>query len=257
MTDSKSNEGPLAGRHIFITGATSGFGNRFAHVLGGLGARVSVSGRRVERLDALVADLKAKGIEAFAVPLDVTDLDAIAPALDAAEAALGPLYGLVNNSGVGGGTSIEKETVENYDWIMNTNVKAVYFMAQAAARRFIEHKTEGRIVNIASIAGLRVLPKLSIYCISKAAVVQMTRTMAIEWARHGINVNAICPGYVETEINSEFFKTEAGQKSIARFPRARIGKVEDLDGIIALMLDPRSGFMTGAIVNVDDGQLLM
>ncbi|MDD3444702.1 MAG: SDR family NAD(P)-dependent oxidoreductase [Zavarzinia sp.] len=247
---------PLAGRHIFITGATSGFGERFAHVLGGLGAKVSVSGRRVERLRDLVAALSARGIEAFAVPLDVTDLAAIGPALDAAEAELGPLWGLVNNSGVGGGTSIEKETVENYDWIMNTNVKAVYFMAQAAGRRFIERKAGGRIVNIASIAGLRVLPKLSIYCISKAAVVQMTRTMAIEWARHGINVNAICPGYVETEINRDFFATEAGQRMVAKFPRGRIGKVEDLDGIIALMLDPKSDFMTGAVVNVDDGQLL-
>ena len=256
MTDSTEGK-PLAGRHIFITGATSGFGQRFAEVLGGQGARVSVSGRRVERLDALVADLTARGIEAVAVPLDVTDLDAIAPALDKAEAALGPLYGLVNNSGVGGGTGIERETVENYDWIMNTNVKAVYFMAQAAARRFLERKSGGRIVNIASIAGMRVLPKLSIYCISKAAVVQMTRTMAIEWARHGINVNAICPGYIETEINRDFFHTEAGQKFVSRFPRGRIGKVEDLDGIISLMLDPRSAFMTGAIVNVDDGQLLM
>lgn len=248
---------PLAGRHIFITGATSGFGRRFAQVLGRLGASVSVSGRRVERLTALVEELAAEGIKAHAVPLDVTDLGGIEPALDAAEAALGPLWALINNSGVGGGASIEKETVENYDWIMNTNVKAVYFLAQAAGRRFIARKEKGRIINIASIAGLRVLPKLSIYCISKAAVVQMTRAMAIEWARHGINVNAICPGYIETEINGEFFRSEPGQKFMARFPRGRIGQVEDLDGAITMMLDPRSDFMTGAILNVDDAQLLM
>lgn len=255
MTD--TTQPPLAGRHIFITGATSGFGRRFALVLGRMGASVSVSGRRVERLASLVEALTAEGIKAHAVPLDVTDLSAIEPALESAEAALGPLYALVNNSGVGGGSSVEKETVENYDWIMNTNVKAVYFLAQAAGRRFIERKARGRIVNIASIAGMRVLPKLSVYCISKAAVVQMTKAMAIEWARHGINVNAICPGYIETEINADFFRSEPGQKFMARFPRGRIGKVEDLDGIISLMLDPRSDFMTGAIVNVDDAQLLM
>ncbi len=248
---------PLAGKAIFITGATSGFGRRFAQVLGAQGAKVAVSGRRVERLTALVGELDAAGIESVAVPLDVTDLAAIKPAIDKAEAALGPLWGLVNNSGVGGGNRIERETEQNYDWIMNTNVKAAYFMAQETGRRFIERGEGGRIVNIASIAGLRVLPMLSIYCISKAAVVQMTRTMAIEWARHRINVNAICPGYIETEINAEFFKSEPGQKFMEKFPRRRIGEVEDLDGIISLMLDPRSGFMTGAIVNVDDGQLLM
>lgn len=248
---------PLAGKAIFITGATSGFGRRFAQVLGTLGAKVAVSGRRVERLMALVGELGAQGIEAVAVPLDVTDLAGIKPAIDKAEDTLGPLWCLINNSGVGGGTKIERETEQNYDWIMNTNVKAAYFMAQEAGRRMIERGQGGRIINIASIAGLRVLPQLSIYCISKAAVVQMTKTMATEWARHGINVNAICPGYIETEINADFFKTEPGQKFMAKFPRRRIGEVQDLDGIISLMADPRSGFMTGAIVNVDDGQLLM
>lgn len=246
-----------AGRAVFITGATSGLGRRFAQVLAGAGAKVAVAGRRQDRLDALVAELQGLGAEAVAVPLDVTDLAAVPAAFDRAEAALGPLWALVNNSGIGGGEPAVEVSEDAFDRMMATNAKAPLFLAAELARRWIARGSPGRIVNIASIAGLRVLPKLAVYCMSKAAVVHLTRALALEWARHDINVNAICPGYIETEINADFFRSDGGQRMVQRFPRRRIGQAEDLDGAILLLTDPRSGFTTGTVLNVDDGQLLM
>lgn len=246
----------LSGKVVFVTGATSGLGRQFALALADAGAAVAVAGRRRERLDALVAEIEGKGGRAHAVALDVTDLSAHAGAIAEAEDALGPLWALVNNSGVSNTRGVLDQTAEDYDFIMNTNVKAAYFLSQAAARGMIE-RGGGRIVNIASIGAFKPLGYTSIYCMSKAAVAHMTRCMALEWARHNVNVNAICPGYIRTELNDEFFSSPAGEKMISRLPRRRLGETTDLNGLLLLLVsDAESRFITGSLMTADDGQSL-
>jgi NAD(P)-dependent dehydrogenase (short-subunit alcohol dehydrogenase family) len=146
----------------------------------------------------------------------------------------------------------------DFDYVFNTNVRGSFFVAQAVARQMIGRARDtpnfrGRIVNIASVAGLRVLPQIGVYCMSKAAVVHMTRAQALEWGRYGINVNAICPGYVRTEINAEHWETEAGRKLVQMLPRRRIGEAADLDGTLLLLVAEESQFINGAVIAVDDG----
>jgi len=159
----------------------------------------------------------------------------------------------VNNSGV----SVTKRAGDveetDYDFVMDTNAKGAFFVAQAAGRAMIAAKRPGRIINIASAAGLRVLGHLSVYCMSKAAVIHMTRALALEWGRYGINVNALCPGYIETEINRDYWETEGGRKLVAMLPRRRVGKPEDLDGLLLLLASEHSGFVNGAVIAADDG----
>ena len=251
-----SSHRPLDGRVAFVTGATSGLGRRFAIVLAQAGARVVISGRRQDRLAALAAEIAADGGEAFPIALDVTDGAAVAAAVAEAEERAGPIWLLVNNSGVSVQGAAEKMTAADYDFVMDTNVKGAFLMAQAVGRAMIPRKA-GRIVNVASILGLRVLGHLSLYAMSKAAIVQMTKSLALEWARHDINVNAICPGYIETEMNADYFRSEPGQAFMRRFPRRRIGDPSDLDGMLLTLADPASRFVTGAVIAVDDGQVLM
>ena len=159
----------------------------------------------------------------------------------------------MNNSGVSATARITDTTEEDYDFVMNTNAKGAFFVAQQTAKVMIAQKTAGRIINIASVAGMKVMSQLSVYCMSIAAVVHMTRAMALEWGRHGINVNAICPGYIVTEINAAHFETEAGQKLVSLLPRRRAGKPEDLDGILMLLASDESRFVNGAAITADDG----
>ena len=247
---------PLDGRVAFVTGATSGLGRRFAIVLAQAGAKVVISGRRQDRLAALAEEIAADGGEALPIALDVTDGAAVTAAVAEAEERAGPIWLLVNNSGVSVQGAAEKMTSADYDFVMDTNVKGAFLMAQAVGRVMIPRKA-GRIVNVASILGLRVLGHLSLYAMSKAAVVQMTKSLALEWARHDINVNAICPGYIETEMNADYFRSEPGQAFMRRFPRRRIGEPSDLDGMLLTLADPASRFVTGAVIAVDDGQVLM
>jgi len=246
--------GTLEGKTALVTGATSGLGERFALVLARAGARVAITGRRVDRLDALERKIATFDGRAMPLQLDVTDIPAIEAAVDAAETELGPISILVNNAGI----SLEKRLVDitpaDYDRLMNTNVKAAFFVAQAVGRRMIERGDGGQIIVTASMAAKKVSPGLGVYAMSKAAVAQMTRAMALEWARYDINVNALCPGYIETEINREFFASEAGQKMVQRFPRRRLGVPEDLDELILLLASERSRLLTGALIDVDDGQ---
>ena len=160
---------------------------------------------------------------------------------------------LVNNSGVSATSRITDTTEDDYDYVMNTNAKGAFFVAQQVAKVMIAQKTPGRIINIASVAGMKVLSQLSVYCMSKAAAIHMTRAMALEWGRYGINVNAICPGYIETEINAAHFQSEAGQKLVNMLPRRRVGKPEDLDGLLMLLASDASGFVNGAAIAADDG----
>jgi NAD(P)-dependent dehydrogenase (short-subunit alcohol dehydrogenase family) len=243
----------LDGKHALVTGASSGLGWRFATALAEAGARVTLAARRTDRLEALKTGIEGAGGRAHAVGVDVTDVASVRAGVAAAEAALGPLDILVNNSGV----SVTKRAGDveeaDYDAVMDTNAKGAFFVAQAAGRAMIAAQRPGRIINIASAAGLRVLGQLSVYCMSKAAVIHMTRALALEWGRYGINVNALCPGYIETEINRDYWRTDAGKKLLGMLPRRRVGKPEDLDGLLLLLASERSGFVNGAVIAADDG----
>ena len=243
----------LSGKVALITGASSGLGARFAKVLASAGATVALAARRVERLKELRAEIDADGGEAHVYQLDVTDLASVRGCIARVEQDFKKIDILVNNSGVSATARITDTTEEDYDFVMNTNAKGAFFVAQQTAKVMIAQKTAGRIINIASVAGMKVMSQLSVYCMSKAAVVHMTRAMALEWGRHGINVNAICPGYIVTEINAAHFETEAGQKLVSLLPRRRAGKPEDIDGILMLLASDESRFVNGAAITADDG----
>src|SRR6478752_3570911 len=251
----------LSGRVAFVTGASSGLGAQFARVLSRAGAAVVLAARRIEKLKDLRAQIEGEGGDAHVTQLDVTSLDSIKSAVAHAETEVGSIDILVNNSGVSTTQRIQDVTEEDYDFIFDTNVKGAFFVAQEVGKRMLARArgaapgtyTGGRIINIASMAGLKVLPQIGAYCMSKAAVVQMTRAMALEWGRFGINVNAICPGYIDTEINHHHWSTEQGQKLVGMLPRKRIGKPEDLDGLIVLLASGQSHFVNGAVIAADDG----
>ena len=246
------------GKTALITGASSGLGARFAKVLAQAGAQVVLAARRIERLKELRAEIEAEGGAAHVVALDVTDYASIKSAIAHAETEAAPIDILVNNSGVSTTQRLLDVTPEDYAYVMDTNLRGAFFVAQETAKRMIarakgDPKKQHRIINIASVGGLRVLPQIGIYCVSKAAVVHMTKSMAVEWGRYGINVNAICPGYISTEINAAHFESEQGQKLIEMLPRKRVGRPEDLDGLLLLLAAEESHFINGAIMTADDG----
>jgi len=242
----------------FVSGASSGIGARCARVLAAAGANVVLAARRVERLKDLRAEIEAAGGAAHATYLDVTDLDSLQAALVEAESQCGPLDILINNSGVGGARELTEVDADEYERLFDTNVRGAFFLAQAVGRRMIEHSRSnsgfrGRIINIASVAGLRPVPQLGVYGMTKAAVIQMTRAQAKEWGRFGINVNAICPGYLHTEMTEGLWETERGQRLLQSLPRQRVGSVEDLDGLVLLLSSDESQMINGAAIPVDDG----
>ena len=251
----------LSGRVAFVTGASSGLGAQFARTLARAGAGVVLASRRIEKLKELRARIEGEGGDAHVVELDVTDHDSIKSAVAHAETEMGSIDILVNNSGVSTTQRIQDVTPEDYDFIFNTNVKGAFFVAQEVGKRMLARSrgaapgsfTGGRIINIASMAGLKVLPQIGAYCMSKAAVVQMTRAMALEWGRFGINVNAICPGYIETEINHHHWQTEQGRKLMDMLPRKRVGQPQDLDALLVMLASDQSHFVNGAIIAADDG----
>ena len=243
----------LKGKVAVVTGASSGLGERFAELLSGAGASVALAARRTDRLKTLADRITTAGGTAITVKLDVNDYDNIQGAFAEIAGKLGGVDILINNSGVNKQGRIVDVTPDDFDFAMNTNAKGAFFVAQAAARDMIARKAEGRIINIASVAGLKVLSQLSVYCMSKAAVVQMTKAMALEWARYGINTNAICPGYIETEINRDYWGTPGGKKLVEMLPRRRVGEPKDLDGLILLLASNEARFINGAIIAADDG----
>ena len=251
----------LSGRVAFITGASSGLGAQFARTLARAGAGVVLASRRVEKLKELRARIEGEGGDAHVVELDVTDHDSIKSAVAHAETEMGSIDILVNNSGVSTTQRIQDVTPEDYDFIFDTNVKGAFFVAQEVGKRMLARSrgaapgsfTGGRIINIASMAGLKVLPQIGAYCMSKAAVVQMTRAMALEWGRFGINVNAICPGYIDTEINHHHWQTEQGKKLMDMLPRKRVGQPQDLDVLLVMLASDQSHFVNGAVIAADDG----
>jgi NAD(P)-dependent dehydrogenase (short-subunit alcohol dehydrogenase family) len=247
----------IRGKCVLITGASSGLGEHFARLLARHGAKLAVGARRRDRLESLVGELNATGAAgAFAVDLDVADEGSVSRALAAAEEALGPTDVLVNNAGIAdGGTALDTST-EAFDRVIATNLRGVWLMSTAAARRWRAAKRGGVIVNIASILGFRVAGGVAAYAVSKAGVVQLTQAQALEWARFGIRVNALAPGYIATDINAAFFETEPGQAMVKRIPMRRLGEPEDLDGAFLLLATDASRWMTGATIPVDGGHLV-
>jgi NAD(P)-dependent dehydrogenase (short-subunit alcohol dehydrogenase family) len=239
----------IAGKVAVVTGASSGLGVRFARVLAAQGAKVAVAARRLDRLEAL-----AREIGGVAFTLDVTDVAAIGRTVDFIGAQLGPIGILVNNAGISRPSRTEDVTEADYDAVLATNLKGPFFMAQAVARQMLTGGVEGRIVNIASVAGLRPIGQLATYAMSKAALVMMTKAMARDWGRHGIGVHALCPGYIETEINRDYLASPAGEKLRAIQPRRRFGRPEDLDAALLLLCAGAPGrFLNGTILAADDG----
>lgn len=246
----------LTGRHILITGASSGLGRHFAGMLGRAGAKLTLGARRAEALAETVAAVEADGGQAHAVVVNVTDRAGIAAALDEAEARFGPVQVLVNNAGITTTTPTLDLTEAEWDGVLDTNLKGVFLVAQATAKRMVAAKSGGSIVNVASILGLRVAGGLAPYAASKAAVLQLTKSMALDWARHGIRVNALAPGYVRTELNAEFFDSEPGKALIKRVPQRRLGEAGELDGALLLLASDAGSYMTGSVLAVDGGHLV-
>jgi len=254
----------LSGRVALVTGASGGLGAQFARVLAKAGAGVALAGRRVEKLKSLRAEIEAEGGDAHVVALDVTDHDSIRSAVAHTETEMGTIDILVNNSGVATTQPLIDVESEDFDYVFDVNVRGAFFMAQEVGKRMIARAkgaapgtfTGGRIVNIASMAGLRVMPKIGVYAMSKAAVVQMTKAMALEWGRYGINVSAICPGSVDTEMNHMQWETEQGKKLISMLPRRRVGNPADLDVVLMMLCANESHFINGAVIQADDGYAL-
>jgi NAD(P)-dependent dehydrogenase (short-subunit alcohol dehydrogenase family) len=243
----------LAGKVALVTGASSGLGAHFARTLAANGAAVGVTARRRDRLDALVDELHGAGVKAAAVAMDVTSGASIREGYAAAETALGSIDVVVNNAGV----SIVRPALEmpeaDWDEVVNTNLRGAWLVAQTAAQAMVTAKRAGRIINIASILGLRTIGQVAPYNAAKAGLLHLTRVLAMEWARHGIQVNAISPGYIETEMNAPFWQTAAGKRLIERVPQRRLGKPAHLDGALLLLASDAGSFMTGANIVVDGG----
>ena len=246
----------LAGRHVFVTGASSGLGQHFATLAARCGAYVTVGARRRDRLETLVESLRAGGAAgAVALDLDVTDEASVAAALREASAAQ-PIDVLINNAGISEGRPAIDLDNALFDAVIDTNLRGVWLMSQGAAKLWRDGKRGGAIVNIASILSFRVTGSVPAYSASKAAVLQLTKALGLEWARYGIRVNALAPGYIKTELNADFFASEAGRAMIRRIPTRRLGKPEDLDGAFLLLATDASAWMTGASIAVDGGHLV-
>jgi NAD(P)-dependent dehydrogenase (short-subunit alcohol dehydrogenase family) len=251
----------LSGRVALVTGASGGLGAQFAQTLARAGAAVVLASRRVQKLKTLRARIEGEGGDAHVIELDVTDRFSIKAAVAHAETEVGSIDILVNNSGVSTRQRLEDVDEDEFDFMFDTNVRGAFFMAQEVGKRMLARATGaapgsytgGRIINIASAAGLKAVPQIGVYCMSKAAVIQMTKAMAAEWGRHGINVNAICPGYIDTEINHHLWRSEQGEKLVQTLPRKRVGKPEDLDALLVLLASGQSHFINGAVISADDG----
>ncbi len=241
----------LSGKTALVTGASSGFGAHFSKVLASAGAKVIAAARREDRLASLVRDIEAGGGRASAMRLDVGDEHAVHATFE----DLGAVDIVVNNAGVSGATRALDTPAEEWRWTYDVNVHGVFFVAQAAAQRMVAAGRGGSIINIASITADRPPASNVAYASSKAAVAHMTRCLALDWARHDIRVNALAPGYFETDINRDFLASDYGQKMIRRIPQRRTGEMHELDGPLLLLASDASAYMTGACLAVDGGHL--
>lgn len=240
----------LAGQVALVTGASGALGRHFARVLHGAGARVVLAARRPEAVAALAGEL---GANAMTVALDVTQEASIAAALAAVQSGFGSPTILVNNAGIAATRPFLDHTEEDWDQVMAVDLRGAFRVAQAVARAMVAAGQGGAIVNVASILGARVIPGVAGYSAAKAGLIQLTRQMAVELARHRIRVNALAPGYIATDINAEFFASDAGQALVKRIPQRRLGQVQDLTGPLLLLASAAGAHMTGSVLTVDGG----
>ena len=244
----------LDGQVALVTGATSGLGRRFAHLIADCGAKVALAGRRVERLEEVAAEIEARGGTAVPLPLDMTDDEAVKAAPSRAEELLGaPVQILINNAGVPDAQRAHKMSLELINTVFDTNLRGPWILACEVGRRLIEEKLPGRIVNISSVGAYNYAGiGAALYSVTKSAIVRMTEVLAVEWARNHINVTGIAPGSFESEMMDGMLE-RMGDLSQA-FPRKRIGKPEQLDSTMLYLLSPASEMVTGTVITVDDGQ---
>ena len=256
MTESHSVALPsfdIAGQVVLVTGASSGIGRHFAGLLAAAGAKVAAMARRTDRLGELARDIEGRGGICLPLAGDVTKQDSVKSTIAAAEAQLGPLSILINNAGVVVSKPLFEHTEEDWDYVVDTNLKGAWLAAREFAHHLVETKRPGRIINISSILASRTIGRVPAYCAAKAGLTHLTHVLAMELARYGILVNALAPGYVETDFNREYFRSEAGQRLISRIPVKRLGQAPDLDGALLFLASPASAYVTGAVIAVDGG----
>ncbi|WP_111655465.1 SDR family NAD(P)-dependent oxidoreductase [Isoalcanivorax indicus] len=241
----------MTGKRVLVTGASSGFGAHFARVLAGAGADLVLAARRVERLEETAEAVRALGREATVVPMDVSDYASVKAAFE----TMPPVQVVINNAGINRISTTHELSEGDWDAVLDTNLKGVWAVAQQAIQRWMAEGQGGNIINIASVLGLRVGQQLGAYTASKAAVVQMTKSIALDYARYGIRCNAICPGYFETEINRDWLHSPAGEKQIKRIPFHRVGDMPEMSGPLLLLASDASSYMSGAAVPVDGAHL--
>jgi NAD(P)-dependent dehydrogenase (short-subunit alcohol dehydrogenase family) len=246
----------LDDRVALVTGAGSGLGRRFAQTLAAAGASVVLGARRADRLEETADLIRCAGGRARSLPLDVTDSQSVQNAFRVIREEVGVADIIVNNAGVSRSSFLADLSEEDWDDVIDTNLKGVFFVAREAARELIEAGKPGSVINIASILAYRVSKTLSAYIAAKNGVVGLTQAMALEWARHGIRVNAIAPGYFRSEITEKYFATIEGEKMLKQVPMRRIGLLEELDGPLLLLASGAGSFMTGSTVTVDGGHLV-
>jgi NAD(P)-dependent dehydrogenase (short-subunit alcohol dehydrogenase family) len=243
----------LAGEVALVTGASSGIGRHLAELLAAAGAKVALAARRVDRLVEAARDIAVAGGESLPIACDVTRSDSVAAAVAQAETGLGPLTILVNNAGVVVAKPALQHTEAEWDYVVDTNLKGAWLVAREFAQHLIARQRPGRIVNIASVLGIRTIARVPSYSAAKAGLIHLTHVLAMELARHGILVNALAPGYVETDFNRDFLRSEAGKRLAARIPLGRVGRPDDLDGAMLLLASPAGAYLTGAVIAVDGG----
>jgi len=243
----------LQGQAALVTGASSGIGRHLAALLAAAGAKVALAARRADRLAEAAREIEAAGGRCLPIACDVTRSESVAAAVAAAEGELGPLTILVNNAGVTVAKPVLQHTEEEWDYVLDTNLKGAWLMAREFAQHLVDRGRPGRIINIASVLGVRTIAWVPSYSAAKAGLIHLTHVLAMELARYGILVNAIAPGYVETDFNRDFLRSEAGKKLEARIPLRRVGRPDDLDGAMLLLASPAGAYITGAVIAVDGG----
>ena len=250
----------LAGRTVLVTGASSGIGAHLAEAAARAGAWVALAARRTDKLDSLVAQITGAGGTAAAFALDVEDEASVIAAYDAIETQLGPADSVIANAGISVQGSALDIAIDDFDKVLAVNTRGMFLTAREGARRMIQAGSEasgrGRVLLVASIGAHKVLPGLTAYCTSKAGTAMMGKSLAREWARKGINVNVLCPGYIRTELNSDWFDQAGGQKLVAGFPRKRLMAESDLAPMALMLCSDASATITGSVFTVDDGQSL-